>query len=228
MNIRLAYPFDYDLFKILFSEMELFDWNRDRNTEIDLLIFSGGEDVSPDYYLDSDMATQYGNLIHNNPNRDAKEIEILRSAVTGELKVKKIYGSCRGMQLFNVMFGGGLFFDLETYGYSHPYMHSIRHKTPSNVEFFQVVNSLHHQGVKNVGDNLYRLNIDRRSYPKIIAMDETGHVPEIMTWLNDKVLAVQFHPEYYDEEHPDKTKFKEFIQYWVEGKTTVLKNGKEY
>jgi putative glutamine amidotransferase len=223
MISRLAYNFDLDLFQRLIPGIELFDWNRDGNTNIDLLVFSGGEDVSLNYYLDEDHIQQYGHLCHTNPDRDEKEIKIFKAAIDGTLKVNKLYGVCRGMQLFSVLFGGTLFFDLETYGFPHPYMHEIYHKTASNLEFFKLVNSMHHQGIKTMGDNQYRLGIGARCNPKSIAIDNSGYVTEIGTWLNDRVLGVQFHPEYYDKSHPDKIKFKEFLNSWVAGETTILK-----
>ena len=223
MNIRLAYNFDLDLFQTLFPGTKLFDWKRDENLDIDLLIFSGGEDVSLEYYLDEDNIQRYSHLCHTNPDRDDKEIEILRGAINGDLKVNKILGVCRGLQLFNVMFGGSLYFDLQTYELAHSQFHTIYHKLNSNVDFFKTVNSMHHQGVRNMGDNLHRLELEMRSYPKIVATDNSGQVLEIGTWLNDKLLGVQFHPEYYNESNKDKDKFREFISAWISGETTILK-----
>lgn len=223
MNIRLAYDFDLDLFQKLFPGTLLFDWERDRNINIDLLIFSGGEDVGLEYYLDEDSVETYSHMCYTNPGRDKKEIEILTAALDGTLKVNKLFGVCRGMQFFSVMFGGMLFADLATYGYAHNYMHDIYHKSLSNISFFKTVNSMHHQGVRNMGDNLYKLGISMRMYPRPIALDNSGYVVEIGTWLNDRILGVQFHPEYYNESNPDKVKFKEFMNSWINNESSILK-----
>ena len=223
MNIRLAYNFDLDLFQKLFPGTQLFDWDRDGNEKIDLLIFPGGEDVSLEYYLDREMIERFAPLCNSNAERDEKEIRILSMAVGGAINVNKILGICRGIQLFGVMFGGSLFPDLNTYGNPHPYMHNIHHKTPSNLDFFKTVNSMHHQGIRNMGNEFFRLGISKKSYPKFIALDGMDAVVEIGTWLNDRILGLQFHPEYYDETHQDKNKFREFVNSWVSGNTTILK-----
>lgn len=219
MNIRLTTNFDLELFQKLLPETKLFDWYDDN--KIDLLIFPGGEDVGLEYYLDGDTIEKYGNLCHTNPDRDNAELKILQAALSGKIKVNKILGVCRGLQFLNVMFGGNLYFDLPTYGINHGRMHKLNQKTGTNLEFMTYVNSLHHQGVNKMGNNLYRLNIDRNAYPRWIATDETGEVYEIVTWLDDKVLGIQFHPEYYGEGNPDKDQFRKFLYSWSKNEIKI-------
>lgn len=219
MNIRLVYNFDFDLFKALFPDTELLDLEKDKNINIDLLIFPGGEDVSLEYYLRNDEIETYSPLCHVNKDRDDYESKILKKALSGKLNVNKILGICRGMQFLNVKFGGILFPDLATFDLQHHIYHDIVHKAENSLSFFKTVNSLHHQGLRYCGETYGDLEF--YTHPKIIARDQSGYVIEIITWFDDKVLGIQFHPEYYDNESPDKIKFREVIYDWVLGRKKI-------
>lgn len=224
MNIKLAYNFDLWAYKSLFPEIELFNWNNDLATNIDLLVFPGGEDVNPEYYLSGVEYRTYVEMCYFNIDRDRVEADILDGAYDGRIKVNKILGICRGMQFLNVMFDGSLYPDLYTIGHAHTRLHNIKHQIPNNLDFLTIVNSLHHQAVNRYGTYNRRGNKVR---PQLISTDEKGIVPEIMTWDNDKVLGVQFHPEYFDDSFEEKKLFREFCYDWVNGKKTILKSGKE-
>lgn len=221
MNIKLAWNFWFDLYQDLFPEIELFDWKKsDRTEQIDLLVFPGGDDVSLEYYSGRDDMEKFRGMCYTNRERDDYEFNLLDACFDKRLSVKKILGVCRGVQLLNVAFDGNLYQDLDTYGIGHSNIHEILHKANSNLSFIKEVNSLHHQGIKGIGK--YNRMGDR-SYPTIIATDRTGLVPEIVTWCNDRILGVQFHPEYYWSTYADKIKFKEFCYSWINGTTTILK-----
>lgn len=216
MNVRLVSDFNLPEFKTLFPEITLLS-NDDYNdeTEIDLLIFPGGEDVTLSYYLDADDVRKFSPLCHTNRERDIRESAILENAIRGKLKVNKILGICRGMQFLNVKFGGNLYPDLRSYGIGHDSLHNIMHVTNSKLSFMRYVNSLHHQGCRFLGD--YYTACDLITKPVTIALDEGGNVVEIASWLNGKVLGLQCHPEYYDDNFEDKIKFRETIINWVTG-----------
>lgn len=220
MNIKLAYNFDLYAYKSLFPEITLFDLNNYDGRPIDLMVFPGGEDVSLEFYCNNEsMISEFSNVCYTNRQRDDIEISILNAIYNKGITVNKILGVCRGMQLINVMADGKLFQDLEYYGFSHPRIHEITHLTKSNLGFLKTVNSLHHQGVSEVGK--YNPN-GNRSYPIIIATDKSTRVPEIMTWENDRILGVQFHPEYFGEDNPDKKKFIDFCYSWLRGETSII------
>ena len=219
MNIRLSYDFNLHEFKTLLPEIQLYDEND--KEDIDLLIFPGGEDVSLSYYLDEDNQKRFQNLCGTNEERDGIEKNILYEALSGNKTVNKILGVCRGVQFLNVMFGGTLFPHLDYFGIQHPGYHTITHHNKNNLDFFLTVNSLHHQGIRNTGGNYGKLGI--RTYPVQIAMDNNGDVTEIISWMNDKILGIQFHPEYYASHNKDKNKFREFLYSWMAGNTTILK-----
>jgi gamma-glutamyl-gamma-aminobutyrate hydrolase PuuD len=106
------------------------------------------------------------------------------------------------------------------YGIKHGNYHEITHVKRSNLGFFNVVNSLHHQGIRILGQR--RRENYENTKGVAIATDLTHDVVEIATWLDDKILALQFHPEYYDDNNEDKIKLRQFIYDWVKGKTTIL------
>lgn len=220
MNIKLAWDFDFECYKSLFPEITMFNWETDKENKIDLMVFPGGEDVSLEYYCSRETVEQYKNLCYSNRERDDYEINILDAVYDGRLKVNKILGVCRGLQLLNVMFDGKLYPDLYSNELGHDRVHTIKHKAPNNLEFLETVNSLHHQGIRNVGNYDRRGN---RNYPIIIATDKSGHIPEIVTWGKERILGVQFHPEYFWDNNPDKSKFREFCYSWIDSKTTIYK-----
>lgn len=75
----------------------------DNPSDANLLVFTGGSDVTPDYYGDRKHPTT-----SNNPKRDEEEHRIFRQ-FQGKPKV----GICRGGQFLNVMSGGSLWQDVD-------------------------------------------------------------------------------------------------------------------
>lgn len=219
MNIRLAYDFDLKNFRELFPETKLYDEND--KEPIDLLIFSGGADVMLEYYLGKGDIEEFKNLCSTDSDRDEYELEILRKYMRGDIKVNKILGICRGIQLLNLFMGGTLYPDLATYKLQHDSVHQLVHTVKSNLDFFKIVNSTHHQGCRNTSQMAREFSI--KGYPLTIAMDKNGFVREIITWLEDKMLGLQFHPEYYSEQNQDKILFRNFIYSWIKEEITILK-----
>ena len=95
----------------------------------DLMIFTGGEDISPELYGQENYAS------YNNVSRDRVEIEVYNFCLEENIPM---FGVCRGHQFLNVMLGGELIQHIEP---PHPGNHMITGK--HNV----FVNSMHHQGV---------------------------------------------------------------------------------
>jgi len=175
----------------------IMDYDANNIKKYDLIIFTGGEDVSPTYYSEDN---QYCHGV--NSNRDQIEFHILRAA---QLFNKHIVGFCRGLQLINVGFGGSLYQDYNIAGFKyHPGDHPLENVVSGSVikQFFgdHTVVSAHHQGIKMLGENLNPSS----SYKGIIESIETDHV-----------IATQFHPEFESssEEHV-KNFFKFLVEEW--------------
>ena len=130
-----------------------------------------------------------------------------------------ILGICRGMQLINVANGGTLYQDLNDdrpdlcrHNYFSPefprdrFSHGIEiaHETMLHDLFGRntVVNSLHHQGVDQLGDGL-----------KVIAWSENGLPEAIQSIDHELALGVQWHPEALTNSDPRQGNiFRHFVE----------------
>lgn len=161
----------------------------------DALILPGGGDMDPASYGESrDVENLYG----IRPEADLFEIALVQEAATRKLPV---LGICRGLQVINVAMGGTLHQDLPEHpqdlvgrAFAGHYRTSIEpdtrlHGVVGTSEL--VVNSLHHQGVKDVGNGL------------AVAASAADGVVESLESIdpNWDMLAVQWHPECLRTEH---------------------------
>jgi putative glutamine amidotransferase len=124
---------------------------------LDGLLLAGGSDVNPaSYGADPHPETQPASI-----ERDRFEIALARAAVARDIPV---LGVCRGMQIFNVAFGGTLDQDIANL--------NVHRHTPGAFHDHEVVlesgsraaratgaerlwvKSHHHQGVRELGDGL--------------------------------------------------------------------------
>jgi len=118
------------------------------------------------------------------------------------------------------MFGGSLYPDLHSYRFGHSNYHNIVHENNGDLNFFLQVNSLHHQGLRKLG-NYYGV-LGAYTYPKIIAVEPNTDIVEIISWLEDRILGIQFHPEYYADTNNDKIKFREYLYMWAAEKQNYI------
>lgn len=164
--------------------------------EMDGIVFHGGEDVAPESYHESPIGKWKGD-----PKRDVIELKIMQYAM--ELN-KPILGICRGFHIMNVYFGGSLYQDIpsqfpsETLHKGTDYdqnIHSIRLKQGSVLSQLNqlnnagLVNSIHHQGIKTLGEGL-----------EAIAWDSQDDLIEAFYLKNQtegRVMGVQWHPEFH-------------------------------
>lgn len=171
--------------------------------DTDLLIFTGGEDIHPKNY-----GVEFFGRGWFNERRDLREFSVFRDWRRGRLRAKKILGICRGLQLLNVALGGSLIYDIPTdYGKSHQGLHEISWKTPNIFSWLTMVNSLHHQGIRGIGQGM--------PY-QILGIEPSTGIIEAIMW-SDKILAFQFHPEFFPESQ-EKQKLSDTIREWVSGK----------
>jgi putative glutamine amidotransferase len=176
---------------------------------VDGIILSGGTDISPELY----------NEELQNPNwsgdlkRDLFEINLLKKA-----KVKNIpvLGICRGFQLINVAYGGSLFQDIPSMrdnSFEHRNQekyHNLTHsaKILKNTDLYEVIkkeeliiNSVHHQGIKKLGENL-----------EIMAYSDDGLIEAIKALDSKFVWGIQWHPEWLDDGEEAKKVLEIFFQ----------------
>lgn len=155
--------------------------------KIDGLIISGGDDIHPEHYGD-----QENERSHYDPERDQLEMDMLAKYLDSGIP---ILGICRGSQLLNIVANGSLHSDIRPERKVTPNKYTafpIKEVevssdsqlgdcvTPSTL----VVNSLHNQAVKKLGDGLL-----------VTARDADGFVQAI-EHKDRFVVGVQWHPEY--------------------------------
>ena len=175
-----------------------------------LLITGGNFDIDPRYYGE-ELSSRIGEI---KEERTAFEMAMAKHALDKDMPV---LGICAGMQLLNVLSGGTLYQDIPTQlkdAINHQQKktrenasHSI--KVTDNSKLFRIinnkstmVNSTHHQAVKDVGKGLIAN-----------AAAEDGIVEGIESINHRFVIAVQWHPEaLYKKSRDAEALFKEFIK----------------
>ena len=173
------------------------------------ILFTGGGDVSLGYFNGSD----HPRIGEVDEARDATEISLMRAAVNDG---KPVLGICRGAQVMNIALGGTLYthiYDQLKGALDHAYPGDLRRVLvhPVNVdetsrsagifgETLLNVNSLHHQGLKDIAPGLR---------PTGYAPDGLVEVVEITD--HPYAVAVQWHPEWLTDQVPMQRLFKSFV-----------------
>jgi gamma-glutamyl-gamma-aminobutyrate hydrolase PuuD len=176
--------------------------------DIDLLIFTGGEDVSPSRYGET-VSGAYG----INDRRDEAEFGIFDVAVRNSRT--KILGVCRGLQLINVALGGTLIQDLPQFDMIHDHIHDLRHRTKNVFSDLVKVNSLHHQGILRSGGQVIftgKQQMERLDFVPL-AVHPGDDLVEMAMW-GKRILATQFHPEFFEDDkyHWFFNKVKDWVE----------------
>jgi putative glutamine amidotransferase len=160
---------------------------------LDGLLVPGGADVDPSFY----RAVRTEQVVYTDPARDALELDCISEA---RRRGMPVFGICRGMQMINVVFGGTLHQDIpmELPGAlchcSSPELgrcHLEHDVQVSAGSWFAeaagatwlMVNSLHHQAVKHIGEGLVAT-----------AVSEDG-VIEALETEDRQTVSVQCHSE---------------------------------
>ncbi len=171
-----------------------------------LLLTGSPSNVAPAHYGDDAPG--------DGPFDPARDTMILRLVAAAAAADKPLFGICRGFQEINVAHGGSLRRDLATSALPHhspdgtdfDAMFDHRHAvtlTPGGTLATALgtaeltVNSVHYQGVDRVGADL-----------AVEAVAPDGQV-EALSGRSGRapLLAVQWHPEWATEAHPDRQTF---------------------
>ena len=158
--------------------------------DIDLVLFTGGEDVNPAHYNEN-----IGKYTHINSNRDKKEIDTFYS-----FKGKSfLLGICRGNQLLTILSGGKLI--------QHVEGHCRDHSMVLNNSLKYNITSSHHQMI-------YPFDLNEKDYELIayseyfqsntylngdneeIELSNNFLEPEIVYYKKTNALCIQGHPEW--------------------------------
>ena len=162
----------------------------------DGIILTGGEDINPLEYNDTVNIKACGPIDFY---RDTLERKLFDFAYANKTP---LIGVCRGMQMMNVASGGTLYGDIPSeigtevvhrdYGeVMHEIVLSCENSDYINLIFplkkdTFLVNSWHHQGLKDVADHIKIIAKSYDGLPEAVIMD---------TEIHPFMIAVQFHPE---------------------------------
>ena len=158
--------------------------------DIDLVLFTGGEDVNPAHYNEN-----IGKYTHINSNRDKKEIDTFYRFRGHSF----LFSICRGSQLLTVLSGGKLI--------QHVEGHCRDHSMVLNNSLKYNITSSHHQ-------MLYPFDLNEKDYELIayseyfqsntylngdneeIELSNNFLEPEIVYYKKTNALCIQGHPEW--------------------------------
>ena len=176
---------------------------------LDGILFSGGGDIG----LEHSPGDPHPRIDDVDPERDSVELKMIHAAASDG---KPFLGVCRGCQVMNVALGGTLYTHIpdqlpNALDHSYPgnlrtvLVHEIKieegtHTAEIFGEPIIKVNSLHHQGIKDVA-------------PSVRA---SGYAPDGLVEtieLSDHPfgLAVQWHPEWLTDQEGMRNLFKQFV-----------------
>ena len=172
----------------------------------DGIILTGGEDINPLQYNDTINLAVCGDI---NYQRDTLERNLFDFALKNKIP---LIGVCRGMQMMNVASGGTLYGDIPSeigttvvHRNNGEVMHEIAIVDtcsfifPIGTDTF-MVNSWHHQGLKDISENLRIIARSFDGLPEAVVMEKSTH---------PFMIAVQFHPERLRKDNPIHQKIRD-------------------
>lgn len=161
---------------------------------IDVALFTGGEDVTP--FLYGEKTFKY---TQNNWVRDLMEVSLVRSLPANLPKV----GICRGAQFLNVHSGGKLWQHVTNHGRTHKVtdhwfgkdvlVTSTHHQMMIPSDAGQVICTANEAGSKEGPDHQWRRS----------SKEEDAEDVEVVYYDHTKSLCCQYHPEYDVQECTD-------------------------
>ena len=167
---------------------------------MDLVVFTGGQDVSPKLYNEHPHHRTGG----VGSIRDEEEKELFVEAWEYDIPM---LGICRGAQFLTVMSGGALIQDVT----AHNLEHAITYKKADGEEDQITVTSTHHQMMYpfDMGEEHYELigwcanpisqhhqHMSLTSQPKQVLSYTVPVEPEIVHYPETNCLCIQGHPEF--------------------------------
>ncbi len=179
-------------------------------SRLDGILFSGGGDISLDYFA----GDPHPRIDEVDLERDSVELKMVQAAVSDG---KPFLGICRGCQVVNVALGGTLYTHIPDQlpnALDHAYpgnmrtvlVHEVKIEEGTRVaeiygEPIIKVNSLHHQGLKDIAP----------------ALRVAGHAPDGLVEVIELPdhpfgLAVQWHPEWLTDQETTRNLFRKFVE----------------
>lgn len=177
-----------------FGIVRIIDYKEEVDASLDLLILPGGPDINPMSYNEIPERDTGKGCIY----REYFDTVILPKYI--ELNIP-IFGICRGLQTLNVHFGGTL-----TQHMYHETSDKNRFDRVHKIEFYTIVrnnavytkftedvNSLHHQCIQRLGENLKPIAVYKAKEDKNNNLYDS--CVEAIVHIKHPIAAVQYHPE---------------------------------
>ena len=177
---------------------------------LDGILFSGGGDIGLEY----SPGEPHPRIDDVDLARDSIELKMVQAAASDG---KPFLGICRGCQVVNVALGGTLYTHLpdqlpNALDHSYPgnmrtvLVHEIKIEEGTRIaEIFGEpiirVNSLHHQGLKDIPASI-----------RVAGHAPDGLVEAIELPEHPFGLAVQWHPEWLTDQEPTRNLFRNFVR----------------
>jgi putative glutamine amidotransferase len=179
-------------------------------SRLDGILFSGGGDIGLEHF----PGLPHPRIDDVDLARDSVELNLVQAAASGG---KPFLGICRGCQVVNVALGGTLYTHIPDQlpnALDHDYpgnkrtilVHEVKIEEGTHVaeiygEPIIKVNSLHHQGLKDIAPSL-----------RIAGHSPDGLVEAIELPDHAFGLAVQWHPEWLTDQESTRNLFSRFVE----------------
>ena len=184
----------YGSYCTIFLE-EGFDVVDEYDKDLDLVVFTGGTDISPDIY--SEKRTPYTS--NSDDLRDSHEVGLFHQAVSDGIPM---VGICRGAQLLCALNGGKLI--QHVMGHACDVGHTIYTGDGKQMQ----ATSSHHQMMQPDGEFellAWASGVGNGHLPNSLSRDDDGLLiePEVVYWPGTQCLGHQPHPEWmkYNSEY---------------------------
>jgi putative glutamine amidotransferase len=179
-------------------------------SRLDAILFSGGGDISLEHF----SGEPHPRIDDVDLLRDSLELKFVTAAAKDG---KPFLGICRGCQVVNVALGGSLYTHIHDQlpnALDHDYpgnrrtilVHEVKIEEGTRIaeiygEPIIKVNSLHHQGLKDIAPSLH-----------VAGHSPDGLVEAIELPDHPFGLAVQWHPEWLTDQESTRNLFRKFIE----------------
>jgi len=178
-------------------------------SRLDGILFSGGGDIALEY----SPGDPHPRINDVELERDSVEFKMIQASVSDG---KPFLGICRGCQVMNVALGGTLYTHIpdqlpKALDHSYPgnkrtvLVHEVKIEEGTHIseilgEPIVKVNSLHHQGLKDIAPSL-----------RVAGHAPDGLVEAVELPNHPFGIGVQWHPEWLTDQEPTRNLFRRFI-----------------
>jgi putative glutamine amidotransferase len=179
-------------------------------SRLDGVLFSGGGDIALEHF----SGEPHPRVYDVDPQRDSVELKMIQASASDG---KPFLGICRGAQLVNVGLGGTLYTHIPDQlpgALDHAYpghlrttlVHEVNIEEGTRIaevlgEPIVKVNSLHHQGLKDIAPSL-----------RVAGHAPDGLVEAVELPDHPFGIAVQWHPEWLTDQQSTRNLFRKFVE----------------